>query len=139
MQRKQLLTRTLLTSAAILSLTVPNLVLAGPKTETRGSHGAAVIVSVPMMDAKFPMMSSKLGMGVTPFNLVFLAYQGFFTSEKIPSALGLIQAARDGKVTAADLTKAAISMNRLSPESLQDQNFQAQVESQLETLTRANQ
>lgn len=139
MQRKQILTRTLLTSAAILSLTAPNIALAGPKTETRGSHGAAVIVSVPMMDAKFPMMSSKLGMGVTPFNLVFLAYQGFFTSEKIPSALGLIQAARDGKVTAADLTKAAISMNRLSPESLQDQNFQAQVESQLETLTRANQ
>jgi hypothetical protein len=136
MQRKQLLTRTLLTSAAILSLTVPNIAFAGPKTETRGPHGASVVVSVPMMDAKFPMMSAKLGMGVTPFNLVFLAYQGFFTSEKIPSALGLISAFRGGEVTAADLTKAAISMNRLPPESLKDQNFQAQVQSQLELLTR---
>jgi hypothetical protein len=48
-------------------------------------------------------------------------YQGFFTSEKIPSALGLISAYRDGKVTAADLTKAAINMNRLPTGSLKDE------------------
>lgn len=138
MQRKQMLTNTILLGATILSLSVPNIAFAGPKTETRGPHGASVIVNVPMMDAKFPMMSAKLGMAVTPFNLVFLAYQGFFTSENIPSASGLIQAYRAGKVTSADLTKAAISMNRLPQESLQDQYFQAQVQSQLELLTRGD-
>jgi hypothetical protein len=138
MQRKQVFTNTLLAGATLLSLSLPGIALAGPTTETRGPHGASVIVNVPMMDAKFPMMSAKLGMAVTPFNLVFLAYQGFFTSEKIPSALGLISAYRDGKVTAADLTKAAISMNRLPTESLKDEYFQAQVQSQLELLTRGN-
>jgi hypothetical protein len=138
MQRNSVFKNTLLAGATILSLSVPSLALAGPTTETRGPHGASVIVNIPMMDAKFPMMSAKLGMAVTPFNLVFLAYQGFFSSEKIPSASGLIRAYREGSVTAADLTKAAISMNRLPAESLQDDYFQAQVRSQLESLTRGD-
>ncbi len=138
MQRKQRLTNTLLASATILTLTVPGIALASPKTETRGPNGAAVIVSVPMMDTEFPMMSAKLGMAVTPFNLVFLAYQGFFTADNIPAGSGLIRASRNGEVKAADLTKVAIGMNRLPETSLQDEYFQAQVQSQLNLLTRGD-
>jgi hypothetical protein len=138
MQRKQILTNTLLTSVTLLCLSLPNLALAGPKVETRGPHGAGVVVSIPMMDKEFPMMSAKLGMSVTPFNLVFLAYQGFFTSDNIPSGQAFLHAYRTKEVDAEKLIKAAIRMNRLPAESLQDEYFQAQVRSQLETLVRGD-
>jgi hypothetical protein len=136
MQRKQVLTNTLLAGATLLSLSLPNLALASPKVENRGPHGAGVIVPMPMMDEQFPMMSAKLGMAVTPFNLVFLAYQGFFTGDNIPSGQAFLNAYRSKAVNAESLTKAAIRMNRLPAESLQDEYFQAQVRSQLETLVR---
>ncbi len=134
MQCKQLLKNTLLTGATILSLSVSGNALANPTTETRGPNGATVIVQVPMMDSEFPMMSAKLGMAVTPFNLVFLAYQGFFAGEDIPSGSALVRAYRAGEVNATDLTKVAIGMNRLPESSLQDEYFLAQVQSQLRAL-----
>ena len=89
------------------------------------------------MDAKFPAMSAKYGMGVTPFNLVFLAFQGFFDSEEIPSAAGLEQAYRSGTVNPQTLVKAAISMNRLPASSLTDRNYLNEIKSQLDNLTRS--
>lgn len=134
MQHK-VLARTVLASIAILSLSLPGIALAGPNTKTRGPHGAAYIDT---MDASFPAMAAKFKMTVTPFNLVFLGFQGFFTSEKIPSALGFIQGARDGKITPEKLTQAAINMNRLSPDTLQDKDYLDSVKSELDTLVRTS-
>lgn len=127
--------RRLLASVAVLSLGFPGIALAGPNTVTRGPHGAAFI---PAMDASFPKMAAKYKMTVTPFNLVFLGFQGFFASENIPPANGFIQGARNGKITAEALTKAAISMNRLSPETLQDKDYIDSVKSQLESVVQSN-
>jgi hypothetical protein len=127
----KVLAHNVLASVAILSLSLPGLALAGPNTKTRGPHGAAYI---PNMDASFPQMATKFKMTVTPFNLVFLGYQGFFVSENIPSAAAFIQGARTGKITPEALTQAAIKMNRLSPETLQDQDYLTSVKFQLDTL-----
>jgi hypothetical protein len=73
-------------------------------------------------------------MAVTPFNLVFLAFQGFFETQGIPSSMGLVSAYRNNQVTASDLIKIAISMNRLPQSTLTDRGYLNAVNSQLEDL-----
>jgi len=124
--------RSFITSVVMLGLSLPSIALAGPNTETQGPNGAAFI---PRMDASFPKMSEKFKMTVTPFNLVFLGFQGFFVSEDIPPAASFIQGYRSGKITPELLTQAAINMNRLAPETLQDKGYLADVKSQLDAIT----
>lgn len=73
-------------------------------------------------------------MAVTPFNLVFLAFHGFFETEGIPSSMSLVSAYVRGKVTANDLVKIAIAMNRLPSNTLNNQNYINQVDAQLKSL-----
>ena len=128
------LSRSFLVGIAALSLSLPGIALAGPNTVYRGSHGASYI---PAMDAEFPKMEAKFNMTVTPFNLVFLGFQGFFMSDNIPSAMGFIRGARDGKITPELLTQAAVKMNRLPASALQDKNYLANVKSQLDTIVQS--
>jgi hypothetical protein len=46
-----------------------------------------------------------VGMAVTPFNLVFLAYQGFFESEGIPKFARLAEGFEAGSITPESLIK----------------------------------
>jgi hypothetical protein len=133
MKTPKTLTYGLLAGLTVLNLGIAGIAQAGPNTSSRGPHGAAYI---PAMDAAFPMMSKKYGMDVTPFNLVFLAFQGFFSSEGIPSAQNLGDNYRDGKIGPEALVKAAIKMNRLPAASLQDRDYLGKVKSQLDLLTR---
>jgi hypothetical protein len=87
------------------------------------------------VDAAFPNTSAALGMQVTPFNLVFLAYQGFFESEGISMAGSLITGYDAGRIKAEDLVEAAIKMNRLPAATLSDRNYLSAVTRQLEALT----
>ncbi|HAA30997.1 MAG TPA: hypothetical protein DCE56_28960 [Cyanobacteria bacterium UBA8553] len=73
-------------------------------------------------------------MAVTPFNLVFLAFQGFFEAEGIPSSMSFLSAYRTKQVTAVDLVKIAVKMNRLPQSTLDDQRYIKAVNSQLEAL-----
>lgn len=73
-------------------------------------------------------------MAVTPFNLVFLAFQGFFESQGIPSSMSLLAAYRNQQVTAVDLVKIAIDMNRLPQSALTDREYLNAVTFQLEDL-----
>ena len=130
MKRAKFLTNGLFAGLTILHLSIAGIAQADPNA----GRGRAY---VPMMDAKFPAMSAKYGMGVTPFNLVFLAFQGFFDSEGIPSAAGLEQAYRSGTVKPQTLVKAAIAMNRLPASSLTDRNYLNEIKSQLDNLTRS--
>jgi hypothetical protein len=127
------LTHSFLAGLTILNLGIAGIAQAGPNTLTRGPHGAAYI---PAMDAAFPAMAQKYGMTVTPFNLVFLAFQGFFSSEGIPSSQNLGDSYRDGKIEPEALVKAAIKMNRLPAASLEDRDYLDRVKSQLDLLTR---
>jgi hypothetical protein len=125
-----------LTNSLFAGLTILHLSIAGiAKADPNAGHGRAY---VPMMDAKFTTMSAKYGMSVTPFNLVFLAFQGFFASEGIPSSAGLEQAYRNGTVKPQTLVKAAIAMNRLPASSIDDKTYLDRVKAQLDDLTRNN-
>jgi hypothetical protein len=81
-----------------------------------------------------PANAEVLGMAVTPFNLVFLAYQGFFESEGIPKYDGLISGYQSGRVKPEDLVKVGISMRRLSPDTLNNRGYLRAVENQLNSL-----
>lgn len=85
-----------------------------------------------------PANAAAIGMGVTPFNLVFLAYQGFFESEGIPKYNQLVDAHKAGQISAQDLVKVAISMKRLPPEVLNSRSYLAAVDAQLISLGMDN-
>ncbi len=82
-----------------------------------------------------PANAETLGMAVTPFNLVYLAYQGFFESEGIPKFNGLTTSYRQGDVTAESLVKVAITMRRLVPDTVNNRAYLAAVKHQLDALT----
>jgi hypothetical protein len=70
-----------------------------------------------------------------PFNLVGLAYQGYFEDQGIPSAQTLITAYRSGDISAEDVVKGAIQANRLSPDVLNDADYIGAVDNQLRALS----
>jgi hypothetical protein len=78
--------------------------------------------------------AQSLGTELQPFNLVFLAYQGSFEKDGIPSAGQLIQDARVGKISAKNLVQAAVDQKRLPAQALEDGNYLSAVESQLMSL-----
>lgn len=78
--------------------------------------------------------SSSAKEQTTAFNLVTLAYQGFFEEQGIPSAGALLQAYRAGDISPEDLVRGAIAVNRLAPETLNDQEYMAAVQSYLNVL-----
>ncbi|MGK7932369.1 MAG: hypothetical protein AB4041_13190 [Microcystaceae cyanobacterium] len=71
-----------------------------------------------------------------PFNLVGIAYQGFFAEQGIPSAKSLIIAVNSGKVTAESLVSAAIAQGHLSPDTINDRSYLSVVERKLDGLKR---
>ena len=80
-------------------------------------------------------LNSTLKSRLTPFNLVFLAYQGYLTGQGIPSAGQLLGSYRAGQVSAEDLVKSAVATQRLSPQVLTDQEYLSAVNAQLKDLT----
>lgn len=101
---------------------------------TPASHAQAPSrnpVDSPNPDA--PSADNKL----TPFNLVTLAYQGYFKDQGIPSGDAFLNAYQGKTITAEALVKTAIATQRLSPDVLNDAEYIAAVENQLEGLTTA--
>ena len=73
-----------------------------------------------------------------PFNTTFLAYQGYFKEQGIPSGGALVFECQTGKVTAKDVVQAAIKANKLPAQVLNDQSYLNAVESQLTSLSNIN-
>lgn len=95
---------------------------------------AAPVLQAQITPEAMPANAEALGMAVTPFNLVFLAYQGFFESEGIPKFDGLINGYQGGEIKPEDLVKVGISMRRLSPDTLNNRGYLRAVNRQLESL-----
>jgi glutamine cyclotransferase len=73
---------------------------------------------------------------ITPFNLVYHGYQGYFKQQGIPSSGAFVAAVRSGKIHASDLVKVAIEQGRLSPETSNNQRYIHAVQIQLDELDR---
>lgn len=73
---------------------------------------------------------------ITPFNLVYHGYQGYFQEQGIPSNGAFVAAVHSGKIHGRDLVKVAIQQGRLSPETANNQSYLHTVQVQLNELDR---
>ncbi|MCC5644672.1 hypothetical protein LC607_17350 [Nostoc sp. CHAB 5824] len=73
-----------------------------------------------------------------PFNTAFLAYQGDFKEQGIPSGSALIFEYQIGNLTAKDVVQAAVRANKLPAQVLNDPSYVNAVESQLTSLDNTN-
>jgi hypothetical protein len=64
----------------------------------------------------------------SPFNLAYLARQGYFQAQGIPSHSALCAAVMAKRVRAKDIVIAAIAHNRLSSEILNDEGYLKRLE-----------
>ncbi len=80
------------------------------------------------------MTNSTSANQVNPFNLAYLAYQGYLEDQGIPSNGALLYAIATGKVTAQDLMQAAVKANRLSEQTLTNQGYRSALEAELNGL-----
>ncbi|WP_448602023.1 hypothetical protein [Thermoleptolyngbya sp.] len=72
--------------------------------------------------------------GVNPFGLVNLARNGTLSDRGVPGFGRLSAAHQAGRITAADVMRAAIADGRLSPEALNDSRYVRSVEQHLRDL-----
>ncbi len=79
----------------------------------------------------FPTMEVTMKLKLTPFNLAYLAYHGYFESQGIPEYSGLAEAFRSGKITAAQVVQAAVSTKRLPDSFLSNDPYIKAVSIQL--------
>ena len=84
--------------------------------------------------SKIPNYTSNLLQELTPFELVTMAYQGYFQEQGIPSYTLLASAHEIGRLRAETLVEAAIRARKLSPQVLTDQGYLNAVEAHLREL-----
>lgn len=87
--------------------------------------------TIALADSPNTSMADQL----SPFNLAFLAYQGYLEGQGIPSDNDLRNAIASGTITAQDIMQAAVKANRLSEQTLGDQGYRNNLEVQLKGLT----
>ncbi len=87
--------------------------------------------TIALTDSPKPSITEQL----SPFNLAFLAYQGYLEGQGIPSDNDLRSAIASGTITAQDVMQAAIKANRLSEQTLGDRGYLNNLEVQLKGLT----
>ena len=75
------------------------------------------------------------GNQLKPFNLAYLAYQGYLKDQNIPSSGALMSALASGTITSQDIIQAAVKANRLPEQALSDQGYRHNLEDQLQGFT----
>jgi hypothetical protein len=106
-------------SILALSLAATTSVKAETRTETLAMSTASIVNN--------PTVNTK----ITPFTLVYLAYQGEYRMQGIPG-FGSFQSAISSKtITAKDLVKVAIAANQLAPDTQTDRAYLNAVNLQL--------
>ena len=99
---------------------------------TQGPNGASKLVKVAMTSQ--PRVTRQL----SPFNLAYMAYQGWFTNEGVPAASQLIRNYRVGRISAKEVAQAAVQTNRLSADTLNDASYLNSLDNQLEALSQVD-
>ncbi|WP_299403286.1 hypothetical protein [Acaryochloris sp. IP29b_bin.148] len=135
MQRTNALTHKTLAGIAALAVSFSTTAaLATPVQRqiiTQGPNGASKLAKV---TATQPSQTRQL----SPFNLAYMAYQGWFTHEGIPAASRLVRDYRVGRLTATEVAQAAVQTNRLSAEVLEDPSYLSSLDSQLQALSQSD-
>jgi hypothetical protein len=95
-------------------------------------------IAVPAGKAQDTMPKVEVKITLNPFNLAYLAYQGYFSEEGIPESGELLQGFRTGNITAFQVVKAAVAQNRLPASFLKNNAYISAVATQLYALTLSN-
>ncbi|PZU97891.1 MAG: hypothetical protein DCE90_05190 [Pseudanabaena sp.] len=96
----------------------------------------AVVPAVKAQDAmQMPSVEVRMRLTLTPFNLAYLAHQGYFAGQGIPDSSDLMKGFNDGTITAAQVVQAAVNDKRLPVAFLKNDSYIAAVKNQLYTLT----
>jgi hypothetical protein len=90
------------------------------------------IASLVLSIAAMPARANE----ITPINLAFKAYQGYFVENGIPSGSTFIQKVRLGQIDAEILVKSAINKQRLSPETINDKDYLNKIDAALFKIER---
>lgn len=80
--------------------------------------------------------STAIKYQLRPFNLVYLAYQGYFRDQGIPGYSAFLAAYESGRVSAEELVQSAVKKNKLSPETASDRGYLRAVKSYIESLRK---
>lgn len=92
----------------------------------------SIIAFLCLSNAAMPATANE----IEPINLVFKAYQGYFVENGIPSGGSFIQKARLGKINAETLVESAIEKQRLSPETIEDNDYLQKIDAALFKIER---
>jgi hypothetical protein len=84
---------------------------------------------------QMPSVEVRMKITLTPFNLAYLAHQGYFESQGIPDSEGLMRGFNEGRITAAQIVQAAVNDKRLPAAFLKNDSYIAAVKNQLYTLS----
>ncbi|NET35660.1 MAG: hypothetical protein F6K19_27155 [Cyanothece sp. SIO1E1] len=94
--------------------------------------GLSALLLMPMASTVAKAQTS--GYLLEPFNLVYLAYQGYFKAEGVPGFRRLITDYRAHRIGPEELVQAAIATHRLPAEIIEDQAYLSDVDDQLKAL-----
>ena len=92
-----------------------------------GVHASKTTINAATLDTARPTYLAE----TSPFNLVQLAYRGYFADRGIPSYQALVSAYSLGKISAEDLVQTGVETGRLSPNAINDQGYINAVEKML--------
>ncbi|MEH2110048.1 hypothetical protein [Nostoc sp.] len=73
-----------------------------------------------------------------PFNIAFLAYQGYLKEQGIPSGGTLLFRYQSGSLTAKDVVQAAVRANKVPAQVLNDPSYLNTVDLQMTSLSNTN-
>ena len=97
---------------------------------------APAVLAQESVAARSTPLGSNYSYRIEPFNLAYMAYQGYFKEQGIPSYAGLIAAYETGEVEAEDIIKQAIATNRIPAELANDDSYRAAVDRMLFDLKK---
>ena len=99
----------------------------------------SAITYIPVAKAQdvtlMPNIEIKEKSNLTPFNLAYLAHQGYLKDQGIPDSLALMSGFKDGNITALQIVQAAVDSNRLPVAFLNNGSYIAALKNQLHNIT----
>ncbi|MEH2329466.1 hypothetical protein [Nostoc sp.] len=126
---------TLLNSALIITSIAFIPGIAGAQTANTNNSGRQINTDVNSNTLRKNPTDAKY---LQPFNLAFLAYQGYLKDQGIPSGGTLLFKYQTGYLTAKDVVQAAIRANKLPAQVLNDRSYVNAVELQMRSFGDTN-
>ncbi|MBD3884843.1 hypothetical protein IFO70_24205 [Phormidium tenue FACHB-886] len=95
-------------------------------------HKIISVFSFILLSTVFVPMAKAETVEVTPFQLISLAQDGYLEDQGIPKGNLLVDEYQSGRITAEEIVQAAIKDNRLTEDTLSNQEYLRAVREQIQ-------